>query len=49
MLKYKIKIRPASEEDIPRECLLEEINLNNFEIRLKSAGLLGIEKVSQLN
>lgn len=36
MFKYKIKIRPASEEDNPRECLLEDINLNDFEIRLNA-------------
>lgn len=33
MFRYKIKIRPASEEDSLRECLIEEVNPDNFEIR----------------
>ncbi len=36
MFKYRIKIRPTSEEENPRECLLEEVNTDNFEIRLNA-------------
>jgi hypothetical protein len=36
MLKYRIKIRPPSKEESPRECLLEEVNSDNFEIRLNA-------------
>lgn len=34
MFKYRIKIRPVGKEEKPRECLLEEINADGFEIRL---------------
>lgn len=36
MFKYRIKIRLASEEENPHECLLEEVNQDNFEIRLNA-------------
>lgn len=36
MLKYKITIRPAKEDDDPVNCLLEEINEENFYLRLHS-------------
>ena len=36
MFKYRIKIRPASDEENPRECLLEEVSLDNYEIRLNA-------------
>lgn len=36
MFKYRIKVRPASEEENSRECLLEEVNSDNFQIRLNA-------------